>query len=78
MRISYNVSAVLANNSLTKNDNKLQQSLGRLSSGLRIVNAKDDPAGLAISKRMNAQIEGIDQATRNSGDGVSIFVALPI
>ena len=71
MRISYNVSAVLANNSLTKNDNKLQQSLGRLSSGLRIVNAKDDPAGLAISKRMNAQIEGIDQATRNSGDGVS-------
>lgn len=56
MRISYNVSAVLANNSLTKNDNKLQQSLGRLSSGLRIVNAKDDPAGLAISKRMNAQI----------------------
>ncbi|MDE6203501.1 MAG: flagellin FliC3 [Lachnospiraceae bacterium] len=73
MRISYNVSAVLANNSLTKNDNKLQQSLGRLSSGLRIVNAKDDPAGLAISKRMNAQIEGIDQATRNSGDGVSII-----
>lgn len=73
MRISFNTSAVLANNSLTRNDNKLQESLARLSSGLKVVNAKDNPSGLAMSKRMNAQIEGINQATQNAGDGVSII-----
>lgn len=73
MKISFNASAVLANNSLTRNDNRLQDSLARLSSGLKIVNAKDNPSGLAMSKRMNAQIEGINQATQNSGDGISII-----
>ena len=73
MKISFNASAVLANNSLTRNDNRLQDSLARLSSGLKVVNAKDNPSGLAMSKRMNAQIEGINQATQNSGDGVSII-----
>lgn len=73
MRISFNASAVIANNSLTKNDNKLQESLARLSSGLKIVNAKDNPSGLAMSKRMNAQIEGIDVATQNAGDGISVI-----
>lgn len=73
MKISYNASAVLANNSLIRNDNRLAQSLGKLSSGLKIVNAKDNPSGLAMSKRMNAQIKGIDQATQNAGDGVSII-----
>ena len=56
-----------------RNDNRLQQSLGRLSSGLKIVNAKDNPSGLAMSKRMNAQIKGISQATQNASDGVSII-----
>lgn len=73
MRISFNASAVLANNSLTKNDNKLQESLARLSSGLKIVNAKDNPSGLAMGKRMNAQIEGVGVATQNANDGVSII-----
>lgn len=73
MRISYNASAIIANNSLTKNDNRLADSLARLSSGLKIVNAKDNPSGLAMSKRMNAQIEGIDVATQNAGDGISII-----
>ncbi len=73
MKISFNASAVIANNSLTRNDNRLQESLARLSSGLKVVNAKDNPSGLAISKRMNAQIEGINQATQNAGDGVSII-----
>ena len=73
MKISYNVSAVIANNALTKNENSLQASLERLSSGLKIVNAKDNPSGLAMSKRMNAQIEGIGTATQNAGDGVSII-----
>lgn len=73
MKISFNASAVIANNSLTRNDNKLQESLARLSSGLKVVNAKDNPSGLAMSKRMNAQIEGINQATQNAGDGVSVI-----
>ncbi len=73
MRISFNASAVIANNALTRNDNKLQESLARLSSGLKIVNAKDNPSGLAMSKRMNAQIEGINMATQNAGDGISII-----
>ena len=73
MRISFNASAVIANNSLTKNDNKISESLARLSSGLKIVNAKDNPSGLAMSKRMNAQIEGLSVATNNASDGVSII-----
>ena len=73
MRINYNVSAVVANNYLNKSDNKLQASMARLSSGLKIVNAKDNPAGLAMAKRMNAQIEGLDQATQNSNDGISVM-----
>jgi flagellin len=73
MKISFNASAVIANNSLTKNDNRLAQSLERLSSGLKIVNPKDNPSGLAMSKRMNAQIKGLGAATENSGDGVSVI-----
>lgn len=73
MRISFNASAVLANNSLAKNDNRLSESLARLSSGLKIVNAKDNPSGLAMSKRMNAQIEGLSVATDNAGDGISVI-----
>ena len=73
MKISFNASAVIANNSLTKNDNRLSQSLERLSSGLKIVNAKDNPSGLAMSKRMNAQIKGLGAANENSNDGISII-----
>lgn len=73
MKISFNASAVIANNSLTRNDNRLQESLARLSSGLKVVNAKDNPSGLAMSKRMNAQIEGITMATQNAGDGISVI-----
>lgn len=73
MRINFNASAVIANNALNRNDNRLQASLARLSSGLKIVNAKDNPSGLAMSKRLNAQIKGLDQASDNAGDGISII-----
>lgn len=73
MKINFNASAVIANNSLTRHDNRLKDSLARLSSGLKLVNAKDNPSGLAMSKRMNAQIEGINQATQNAGDGISVI-----
>lgn len=73
MRINYNVSAMLANNSLANNDNLLSKSLERLSSGLKINHAKDNPAGLAMANRMNAQIEGLSRANNNAGDGVSVI-----
>ena len=73
MRINYNVSAMLANNKLANNDNLLSKSLERLSSGLKVNSAKDNPAGLAMAKRMNAQIEGLSVANQSAGDGVSIM-----
>ncbi|MCM1026948.1 MAG: flagellin FliC3 [Roseburia sp.] len=73
MRINYNVSAMLSNNALANNDKLLSQSLERLSSGLKINRAKDNPAGLAMAKRMNAQIEGLSVANQNSNDGISII-----
>ncbi len=51
----------------------LSRSLERLSSGLRINSAKDDAAGLAISERMTTQIRGLNQATRNANDGISML-----
>lgn len=73
MRINYNVSAVLANNSLKKNDNILSETMERLSSGLKIVNAKDNPSGLAMANRMHAQIEGLDVAGENANDAISVI-----
>lgn len=73
MRINYNVSAMLSNNALANNDSLLAQSLERLSSGLKINHAKDNPAGLAMAKRMNAQIEGLSIANQNASDGVSVI-----
>ena len=73
MRVNYNVSAMLTNNALANNDNMLSQSLQRLSSGLKVNRAKDNPAGLAMAKRMNAQLRGLSAATNNAGDGVSVM-----
>lgn len=73
MRINYNVSAMLANNSLSNNDNLMTKSIERLSSGFKINNAKDNPAGLAMAKRMNAQIKGTGVASQNASDGISVI-----
>ncbi len=73
MRINYNVSAMLSNNALANNDNLLAKSLERLSSGLKINHAKDNPAGLAMAKRMNAQLQGVSVANQNASDGVSVI-----
>lgn len=72
MKINYNTSAMIANNSLKLNDNKLTTSLQRLSSGYKINSAKDNAAGLAISRRMNAQIKGLKAAAQDAKDGVSV------
>lgn len=73
MKISYNAAAMRANNSLNMSDQRLSKSLKRLSSGLKVTAAKDDPAGYAIGRRMNAQISGISVATQNSNRGISII-----
>lgn len=73
MKINFNMSAVIASNALNKNESKLSTSLERLSSGLKINSAKDNPAGLAISKKMNAQITGVTRSTQNAKDGISVI-----
>ena len=70
--INTNVMSLNAQRNLTTSGNQLATSLQRLSSGLRINSAKDDAAGLAISDRMSAQINGLNQAVRNANDGISL------
>lgn len=73
MKISYNSAAMHANNALNASDKKVSQSLKRLSSGLKVTAAKDNPSGYAIGRRMNAQITGVSVATQNANRGVSII-----
>ncbi|MDI3490880.1 MAG: flagellin [Thauera sp.] len=70
--INTNVQSLNAQRNLSSSQSSLATSLTRLSSGLRINSAKDDAAGLAISDRMSAQIRGLNQAVRNSNDGISL------
>ncbi|MGB3210531.1 MAG: flagellin [Desulforhopalus sp.] len=72
LTINTNISSLNAQRNLGKSQNDLSQSMERLSSGLRINSAKDDAAGLAISDRMTAQIRGLNQASRNANDGISM------
>ncbi|OOC09241.1 flagellin [Thioalkalivibrio halophilus] len=69
--INTNVLSLNAQRNLNQTQGDLAQSLERLSSGLRINSAKDDAAGLAISERFTTQINGLNQAVRNSNDGIS-------
>ncbi|MEF8703827.1 MAG: flagellin [Candidatus Accumulibacter sp. UW26] len=70
--IGTNVASLNSQRSLNTSQNALSTSLQRLSSGLRINSAKDDAAGLAISARMTSQISGLNQASRNANDGISM------
>src|SRR3954470_4114360 len=70
--INTNIASLNAQRNLTTSQMSLNTSLQRLSSGLRINSAKDDAAGLAISDRMTAQINGMNQAVRNANDGISL------
>lgn len=73
MRINYNASAFVSASCLKKNENALSKSIQRLSSGLKINEAKDNPSGLAIAKRMNLQIRGVGNAGENSETGKQII-----
>ena len=70
--INTNLSSLTAQYNTDKTQNDLSTAIQRLSSGLRINSAKDDAAGLAISDRMTAQINGLNQAARNANDGISL------
>jgi len=70
--INTNIASINAQRNLDKSQSDNQTALQRLSSGLRINSAKDDAAGLAISTRFTAQVQGLAVAIRNAGDGVSL------
>lgn len=70
--INTNISSLNAQRNLSTSKTSLETSLQRLSTGLRINSAKDDAAGMAISTRMTSQINGLNQATRNANDGISL------
>ncbi|MDJ0757813.1 MAG: flagellin [Woeseiaceae bacterium] len=72
LTINTNVASINAQRNLTQSQSLLNQSLQRLSTGLRINSAKDDAAGLAISERFTTQIRGLNQAARNANDGISL------
>ncbi|GBF32286.1 flagellin protein FlaA [Desulfocucumis palustris] len=73
MRINHNIAALNTYRQLSNNTSIGSRSLEKLSSGLRINRAGDDAAGLAISEKMRAQIRGLDQASRNAQDGISLI-----
>lgn len=73
MRINHNISALNTYRQLTNNNTIGNKALEKLSSGLRINRAGDDAAGLAISEKMRGQIRGLDQASRNAQDGISLI-----
>ncbi len=70
--INTNISAMAAQSSLRRTGLNQDTAMERLSTGIRINNAKDDAAGLAISTRMTANIRGISAAIRNANDGISL------
>ncbi len=73
MRLNHNAMAFLANNNLNAINRNLTKSMERLSSGYKINKSSDDPAGKAISQRMNSQIRGLDRAVTNANDGISLI-----
>ncbi len=72
MRINQNISAVLANDQLLRNENSVAESVRKLSSGMKFNSAKDNPSGVAISYKMQAQINALTRASANTTDGISI------
>jgi flagellin len=73
MRINHNIAALNTYNKLNSASNAQSKSMEKLSSGLRINRAGDDAAGLAISEKMRGQVRGLDQASRNAQDGISLI-----
>jgi len=72
MIIQHNIAALNTSNALNRNSFNTNKSLEKLSSGFRINRAGDDAAGLAISEKMRSQIRGLDMASKNAQDGISL------
>src|SRR5690625_3187942 len=73
MIINHNISALNTHRQLGVNTNAVAKNLEKLSSGLKINRAGDDAAGLAISEKMRAQVRGLEMATKNAQDGISLI-----
>src|SRR5690625_2466949 len=73
MIINHNISALNTHRQLGINTGGASSNLEKLSSGLRINRAADDAAGLSISEKMRGQIRGLEQASRNAQDGISLI-----
>lgn len=73
LRVNNNISSINAQRNLVVTTDRLQKSLQRLSSGLRITRAADDAAGLAISESFRAEIRSLGQAQRNANDAISLL-----
>jgi flagellin len=73
MRINHNIAALNTYRQLTTNNTSSSKAIEKLSSGLRINRAGDDAAGLAISEKMRGQIRGLEMASKNAQDGVSLI-----
>ncbi|MGD7050720.1 flagellin [Rossellomorea marisflavi] len=73
MRINHNIAAMNTHRQLNSATNAQSKSMEKLSSGLRINRAGDDAAGLAISEKMRGQIRGLDMASKNSQDAISMI-----
>ncbi|QCR31497.1 flagellin Hag [Lysinibacillus sp. SGAir0095] len=72
MRIQHNIAALNTHRNLTANNAQASKNLEKLSSGYKINRAGDDAAGLAISEKMRGQIRGLDMATKNAQDSISL------
>lgn len=73
MKINSNIQAMITNNVLKKNEDLLSKSSEKLSSGYRINSAKDNPAGMAITNKMNAQIRSLNRANQNASNAVNVI-----
>lgn len=73
MKVNHNISALITNKQLLRTESNLTDAMERLSSGLKLNHAKDNPAGMAISNKMTLQIDGLTQASRNASDGTSVL-----
>ncbi len=72
MRLGTNMSAVISASYLSASEKKLRDSLEKLSSGYKINHSKEDAAGMAISEKMKTQIKGLNRASMNASDGISV------
>ncbi len=73
MIINHNLNAMNAHRNMSSATTAQGKSMEKLSSGLRINRAGDDAAGLAISEKMRSQVRGLNQASRNAQDGISMI-----